>query len=71
MTTLLIDWRQIPCPPLPANIGPVIITVRPGETWCRNCGSAGHTDRPEDCCAQPQPVRLTEILYPEEYRICC
>lgn len=62
------NWRTIPLPPLPDPARPVVLAIRPGEVWCRNCGEHGVADQLA-CCKQPAPVRVTEILYPEEYRL--
>ena len=62
------DWQRIPCPPLPDPCGPIVLRIRPGEVWCKNCGEHGVADRLA-CCDRPAPVRVTEILWPEEYRL--
>jgi len=69
MKTTLIDWRTIPLPPLPALTRPPVIAIRPGETWCKKCGTIAHIDAAVACCDNPQPIRVTELLWPEEYRL--
>lgn len=73
-----LDWRTIPCPPLPPASGPIVLRLAPGELWCRACGAVAlpgqhrdldaATSRITQCCRRPDLVPAAQVLHPEEYR---
>jgi len=73
-----VDWHTMTCPPVVKILRPLRVSV--GEQWCAHCGAVidrqavsqwnahdAHERNRIQCCAQPAPVLVRDVLRTGEY----
>ena len=75
---LPVDWHTMTCPPVVKILRPLRVSV--DEQWCTHCGAVidrqavsqwnahdAHERNRIQCCAQPAPVLVRDVLRTGEY----